>query len=189
MERKILTGSDVINLMLSNSKAIEADSSFEMYVSLMPAIPPGAEKVFKDIFGAKESKSGYESFMSDLGMNEDYTGKRRIQINDIEGSLYTLENIRTKRMDIAYIGYSTKQMKVDIMFYRDGAKIRLDTSLMNEIDEKDSADISSKASEADEDVSAVIKPRYEKFDSTGLTFLTDPIFEAIKSAYTNTEIL
>ncbi|NOQ37898.1 hypothetical protein GQ472_03335 [archaeon] len=190
MEKKILTGQDVANIMLRYIDEIEKDPSFELYVSLTPAIHSGTEDVFDDIFGTEAGKSAYGSFMSDLDNQKDYGGELKKEIDDVRKGLNILSDIHTKGMDIAHIKYSTRYLDTYIMFYKDGAQIECGTSLANhmEVNEIDIRPKSSEISISDKDEKPVINHLYERFDSTGLTIITDPILEAIKREYPETYI-
>ena len=194
MSEKILTGQDVAKIMLRYIDEIEKDPDFELYVSLTPAVPSGTEDVFDDIFG-ENGKSAYESFMSDSENQKDFGGELKKEMDNVRKGLDILSDIHTKGLDIACIKYSTKYLDTLIMFYRDSAQIELGTSLVNDI-EYDEIDIneiditpeSSETSIADGDEKPVVKHRYDRFDSTGLTIITDPILEAIKREYPGTYI-
>ena len=128
MNEKILTGQDVAKIMQRYIDEIEKDPSFELYVSLTPAIPPGTEDVFDDIFG-ENGKSAYKSFMSDSEDQKDFGGELKKQIYDVRKGLDILSDIRAKGLDIAYIGYSTNNSQhTHIMFYKDGAMIEFGMS-------------------------------------------------------------
>jgi len=190
MNEKILIGQDVAEIMLRYIDQIEADPSFQLYVSLTPAVSSGTEDVFKDLFGTENGKLAYDSFMSDLDNQKDYGGELNKKIDDVRKGLDILSEIQTKGLDIAHIGYSTNFLHTNIMFYKDGAQIDCGTSLVNDISsyEIDNVPVSYEIYSCSKDESREIKHSYESFDSSGLTMITDPILEAIRREFPETYI-